>query len=174
MKTRHIVFTAIIFVPIMLITGYIVNGKDIDGDRIISCIIQGIIFSIIFAYVMNKTMKNMRKKLKEKLNEEDVDFGKPLIARDLMNHYRGITADGGFGYLLSDSLVFVPHKLFMFNTPSAITIMLSDIRKVSDYKVLGLFDTGLKITLKSGKVEKFVIDKESDLYKKIATKCVSV
>jgi hypothetical protein len=85
-----------------------------------------------------------------------------------MSHQRGIIAGGSAGYLLSDSLVFLPHNLTFSRMP--LTIMLSDIVHISGRRILGIFGTRLKITLKSGKMERFVINKDSELYRTVEQK----
>jgi hypothetical protein len=93
--------------------------------------------------------------MQKKMAKVDNHLGQKVISYSLMNHVRGIIADGGAGYLLSDRLFFVPHKLNLSHTP--VTVMLSDVEHISSYRIWGVFDTRLKIILKSGKKERFVI-----------------
>ncbi|GHV09905.1 hypothetical protein FACS1894162_1670 [Bacteroidia bacterium] len=51
------------------------------------------------------------RRMHKEIANVDNYLGKKVISCDLMNHSRGIIVDGGIGYLLSDCLVFVPHKL---------------------------------------------------------------
>jgi hypothetical protein len=106
-------------------------------------------------------------RMQKKASKVDSYWGQKVISYGIMSHVRGIISDGGTGYLLSDNLVFLPHKLNFSRKP--VTIMLSDIERISDYRVLRLFGTRLNICLKSGKIEKFIIDRDSELYRKIKT-----
>jgi hypothetical protein len=62
------------------------------------------------------------------------------------------------GNLLPDKLVFVPHRL-NFSHKKAIRCGAH-----FGLRVTGLFGTGLKMVLKSGKTERFAVDSDSDLY----------
>jgi hypothetical protein len=101
--------------------------------------------------------------MQKKIANVDNYSGQKVISSGLMSYVRGIIVDGGAGYLLSDRLVFVPNKLNLSHTP--LTVMLSEVEHISDYRILGLFDTRLKIILKSGKIERFIIDRDTELYK---------
>jgi hypothetical protein len=151
MRIQYIILTAIIFFLI----------RYTHDDRIVKNVIYSIVFAILFWYMMGIYTKSMH----EKIAKADNYWGKKVISCGLMSHIRGIIADGGIGYLLSDCLVFVPHKLNF--SRKTLTIMLSDIECVSGYRVLGMFDIRLKIRLKSGKVEQFIIDKKEILYGKL-------
>jgi hypothetical protein len=95
----------------------------------------------------------------------DIDFGEPIKDKALINHFRGIVPDGGVGYLLSTKFVFIPHKLIFFH--KKVTVNFSEIENIFDFKLLGILSTGLKILMKSGKTERFVIDKKSLFYKNL-------
>jgi hypothetical protein len=96
--------------------------------------------------------------------QENPELGQPVLEKSCVNHFRGIIADGGVGYLLNDRFVFHPHKLNL--STKDLTILLSEIEQVQSYKIM-FFDTGLKIILKSGKVEKFAVNKEDEFYTKL-------
>jgi hypothetical protein len=48
-----------------------------------------------------------------------------------------------------------------------IHIPFSEVENITSHKIWGIFDTGLKIKIKSGKVEKFVVDKTTPFYKMV-------
>jgi hypothetical protein len=135
--------------------------KQLHDNRIISNIIQSIVFAILFGYIGDIYRRRMQKKI----SKVDNYLGRKVIGCGLMNHFRGIIADGGTGYLLSDSLVFIPHKMNL--SRKEVNIPFSDVESITDHKIRGIFDTGLKITMKSGKVEKFVVDKTTLFYKMV-------
>ena len=94
--------------------------------------------------------------MQPQLLSEDVDFDGEVVSKGCVNRFRGVVADGGVGYLLRNKLVFIPHKLNF--SRKTVSIPLADIESVSGYKVWRIFSVGVKITLKSGKVERFAID----------------
>jgi len=158
-KIKFFIFAVILYFLIKQIFDtwiFCINGS------IISSIIQSIVFAVTVLFMTNIQTKRMQKKI----SKIDNYLGQKVISCGWMNHLGGIIADGGIGYLLpDDSLVFVPNKLNLSH--KALTMKLSDIERISDYRVRGLFDTGLKIELKSGKVEKFVVDKSASFYEEL-------
>ncbi len=148
-KIQYFVFTVLIFFVI----------KQLFDDRIISNIIQSIVFAILFCSAKGLYLRKTQKKIAEVDNYQ----GQKVISNCLMNHVRGIISDGGAGYLLQDKLVFVPHKLNLSHRN--LSISFSEVETVVSYKIWGIFDTGLKIVLKAGKTEKFVVDKTSQFYR---------
>jgi hypothetical protein len=82
-----------------------------------------------------------------------------------MNRFRGLIAGGGVGYLLRDKLVFIPHKLNL--SRKTVAIPFSNIESVSGYKVWRMFNVGVKVTLKSGKIERFVVDHSGNFYSRL-------
>ena len=93
---------------------------------------------------------------------DDPDLGQPILKRARMIHFRGIFANEGVGYLLQDRLIFIPNKQNW--TKKQRDILLLDIKRILGYKILGMFDTGMKIEMKSGKIEKFAVDKTNSFY----------
>jgi len=124
-----------------------------------------ILFGISYTWIWNKVFYSRLDRIQSNLLKKEPELGQPILERVCLSHFRGFIADGGVGYLLSDKLIFIPHK--MNSSRKQLTIQLSDIKDISGYKILGIFNTGLKITLKSGNVEKFVIDKSSEFYKNL-------
>jgi hypothetical protein len=109
-------------------------------------------------------MRKMRA-IQKVLLEEHVDLGSRILSKGAVNRLRGIYATGGMGYLLDDKLVFIPHRVNL--SKNNLTILYSDIAQISGYRILGFMNTGLKIMLKSGETEKFVIDKTDVFYQHI-------
>ena len=93
---------------------------------------------------------------------DDPDLGQPILKRARMIHFRGIFANEGVGYILQDRLIFIPNKQNW--TKKQRDILLLDIKRILGYKILGIFDTGLKMEMKSGKIEKFAVDKTNSFY----------
>ena len=140
---------------------YFLVKQILENGRIISNIIQSIVFSVLFWLIKGIYTRRMQKEI----SEVDNYLGQKVISCSLVNHSRGIIADGGVGYLLQDRLVFIPHKLNL--SKKQLDIQFCDMERIAGYKILGIFDTGLRIEMKSGKVEKFVVDKTNSFYKNI-------
>jgi hypothetical protein len=145
----------------ILIAIYLVISFVMSPERTLMSHIFGAFFSAIFFLA---SMRFIDKKLVNMLNK-DTHMGGEIISQGLINHLRGIIADGGVGYLLNDRFVFHPHKL-NFSTKD-LTFLLSEIEQVQSCKIMFFFDTGLRIRLKSGKEEKFVVNKKSEFYTKL-------
>lgn len=99
--------------------------------------------------------------------ENDTDFENKITDRTLMSHFiNSLISDRGVGYLHIDKFIFIPNK-FKENTQKHIELLFSDVFFVNDFKLFKMIDTGLEITNMKGKKERFVIDKTTDLYKKL-------
>jgi hypothetical protein len=117
---------------------------------------SGLLYGWLSTWLLRKVQATQEVRLLGK----EADLGDEVISKGGMNHLRGIIADGDVGYLLRDKLVFIPHRLNFSRAP--VNLPYAAIKEISAYKILGVFDTGLKIRLKSGKVEKFVVDKTKE------------
>jgi hypothetical protein len=111
---------------------------------------------LLYGWLSTWLFKKGRQAMEARLLGEDADLGEAVIAKDCITRFRGLIADGGVGYLLRDRLVFIPHKLNF--SRKTVAIPFSDIESVSGYKVWRIFSIGVKIILKSGKIERFVVD----------------
>ena len=123
-------------------------------------ILLGFIYVLGFERTLLRAMKQFQN---SQLEDDSADLGETVLARTGMNHLRSIFADGGTGYLLQDKLIFIPHKLNL--SKERVTVLFTDVRSASGYKILGIVDVGLKITLKSGKEEKFIVDKSAEFFR---------
>lgn len=139
-----------------------------DHKVVWSALLWGVISGVPFTWIFSKTMDFRIKKMQSDLLEEDPELVEPILERACMNHFRNGIADGGVGYLLQDRLVFIPHKMNL--SKKQLDIPLCDIERIIDYKIFGVFDTGLKVEMKSGKVEKFVVEKTNSFYEMIINK----
>jgi hypothetical protein len=128
---------------------------------IVGSLVTFVVTLLLLQFFVRILMNNVNNSL---LSNDNI-IGEPIKNKALINHFRGIISDGGVGYLLSDKLVFIPHKLNF--THEKITVVFSEIESVSDFKLCGFLNIGLKILIKSGKTERFVIDKKSLFYKNL-------
>jgi hypothetical protein len=121
-----------------------------------------VVSGLLYGWLSTWLFEKGRQAMQARLLGEEVDLGGEVISKSCMNRFRGFIADGGVGYLLCDKLIFIPHRLNFSRKPVAIP--LSDIESVSGYKVWRMFSVGVKITLKSGKIERFVADHTGNFY----------
>ena len=95
----------------------------------------------------------------------------PLVAGDgvvysgLANHFRNFEARGGRLALTNTELVFVPHVVNIQR--GDLHIPRSDIASVAAVRTWGIIPNGLAVTLKSGKVERFVVNDRNDWVAKL-------
>lgn len=148
-----------VFMSCFFIVYYIHKKEQMPWYFYLIIIIGALLYSWWITFLFKRRMQSTRKRL---LEEDDAEFDEKIVCRDGINHIEKIVATGGIGYLLQSKLVFIPHKLNI--TKKELTILFSDILNISDYRVWGLFETGVKITLNTGKIEKFVVDKAGDFY----------
>jgi hypothetical protein len=118
--------------------------------------------SLGFGIISVMQFNRQRKLFAKRLRCEKIDLYSDCLNKDQMGHFKGIFANGGTGYLLQDKIVFVPHKCNF--SRKTITVLFADIMKISPLKIWGIMDIGLKISLKSEKEERFVVDKSNDFY----------
>lgn len=102
------------------------------------------------------------RKVKEQTTLEGVEAS-DVIYSGGANHFKNAEAVGGKLYLLSDHLAFKSHKVNIQNHTLAIKI--NNIQDIIFYSTLGLIPNGLKIILKDGAEEKFVVNYR-DIWKK--------
>jgi hypothetical protein len=117
---------------------------------------------LLYGWLTTWLFEKGRQAMQARLLGEEIDLGGDIVSRGCMNHFSGLIADGGMGYLLRNKMVFIPHSLNF--SRKTVTILLSDIESISGYKVWKILSVGVKITLKSGKVERFVIDYVDKFY----------
>jgi hypothetical protein len=137
---------------------YIIEKDNISG---VFRIIAAVLSAIFLDFFMYLTVR----KLQKQMLSSETDLGGKIANQSLMTHHRGLLSDGGVGYLLQDKLVFVPHKFNIF--PKNINILFTDIDSIAKYHFFHFIDLGVKIKLKSGKIEKFVISGKDRLYKEL-------
>jgi len=146
-----------IFLPVCI---SLFHYNDRTWKMVWVMIVIGILFCPLFIWWEKKRDRlNMNQFLD--LEESDID-GK-VLQKDWINHVRfwKIIAVPGFGFLFEDRLLFVQQK----RRRAEMSIPFSEITEMLDVKLWGILNTGLKITLKSGKTELFVLDKKGNFYK---------
>ncbi len=124
-----------------------------------------ILLGIPYAWVNKKWLTSEMRKIQDALSQERVELEEPILEKTYLIHIQKVSYLNGIGYLLVDKLVFVPLK--QKKSRKGQTIPFAEIDRITGYKILGLFDVGLKIIMKSKKVDKFVIDRKTEMYKSL-------
>jgi len=163
MSTRHIFCffsTAFFWTVFMLLFNY----NDLSWEGILIYTVGGLFFGLLMTL---SQMRQERQYIRWPFALEDIDIDGEILQKDWMCHFHGrrIIAVSGFGLLLEDRLVFVEQKRRQLE--KQFEIMFADIAFISNVKFLGIFDTGLKIALKSGKIELFQLDRKNDFYRSL-------
>lgn len=83
------------------------------------------------------------------------DGGETLVRSGLANHFKGMESVGGKLYLTDHRLRFVSHKLNVQRHDESYP--LREITRVEKTRTLGIVPNGLRITLRSGARERFVL-----------------
>jgi hypothetical protein len=162
MKTQRLSYLfALIAASISVVNSLLFGNKSTLISLIVVFLVSGIVTFLLIQLLLLRPMQKSIDRIVSEVNKNN-----DLIAYAPMNHLKNyfFNAIGGAGYLLKDKFVFHPHKL-NFST-KGLTYLLSEIEQIQPCKMF-FFDTGLKIRLKSGKEEKFVIDRQSSLFKKL-------
>jgi hypothetical protein len=83
--------------------------------------------------------------------EED----EPVLRHGAANHFLGPLAIGGWLFLTDRRLYFDPHRVLQFAKPK--DWALESIEVAAPCRTLGLVPNGLRLTLRSGRVERFAV-----------------
>jgi hypothetical protein len=91
--------------------------------------------------------------------------GDDLVYSGLANHFLNYEGRGGRLALTKTELVFMPHVVNIQR--GELRIPRSDIASVAAVPTWGIIPNGLAVTLKSGKVERFVVNDRHDWVAKL-------
>jgi hypothetical protein len=125
------------------------------------------LLSLLFAWTLNyHWVKRIRTHTTSCFNE-DVDFEDKIIYKVPMNHIKNkFITNGGIGYLFKNRLVYVSYNNSGKKTNS-LEICFENIVSITDFKCFGALGSGLEIKIKSGEVERFILDKSTEFYIKL-------
>ena len=91
--------------------------------------------------------------------------GDAVVYSGLANHFLNLEGRGGRLALTRTELVFMPHVVNLQR--GELRIPRSEIASVAAVPTWGIVPNGLAVTLKSGKVERFVVNDRSDWVAKL-------
>ena len=114
--------------------------------------IAGLFFGLMMYFFINSKL------VKQQTALSDVASG-DIIYSGGANHFKNAEAVGGKLYLLKDHLEFKSHGFNIQN--HSFIIYSKEIEKIIFYNTLGFVPNGLKLVLKDGEEEKFVVSNRS-------------
>jgi hypothetical protein len=139
-----------------------------ERSSLISCLVIFSVTGIVTFFTMWLLLMSIKKSIENVMTSID-KTDKDLIAYEPMNYIKScfVCSLGGVGCLYKDKLVFSSHKLNFSH--KELVVFLSETQDIRSYRILGIFNKGVEIVLKSGYSEKFVVDKTSVFYKNLTT-----
>ena len=148
-------------------------------NAIIAGIIFGITMGFVFAYIYNKEIALVSAPIagvvfggalyffatSKVVKAQTQITNTEIIHEGAANHFLGAESVGGKLYLLNNTLEFKSHGFNVQN--HNLVINLKDIEQAETYNLLWIVPNGLKIILKNGQTEKFVVNNRTKWIEKI-------
>lgn len=119
-------------------------------------LIVGAAFTAFYAYQKRKAVQMPL----------ELETGEKILREGAANRLVNRIGVGGWLYLTNRKLVFRPHK-FNFQVHE-ISLPLAKIAATAPAQAMGIFPTGLNITLKDKTTEKFVVESRSEWREQIS------
>jgi hypothetical protein len=117
----------------------------------------GLLSGLAFGVVMAAFVKWQGGRLAIKGDQLD---GERILFQGAANHWRGAESRGGWLVLTERALVFRAHG---FNAQTApLRVELSEVQTVAPCASLGIIPNGLRLELRDGKREQFVVNGRSE------------
>ncbi len=124
------------------------TGSDVVAT-LIAMLLSGSLFGLIMGLFM-------RSPIVPKAEDIPLAPGEMLVHSGFANHFLNFEGRGGRLALTSTHLIFVPHVVNLQR--SELRIPRSEIASVAAVRTFGVIPNGLAVTLKSGKIERFVVN----------------
>lgn len=94
-----------------------------------------------------------------------VSSGERVLHGGVANHFAYGESAGGYLWLTDARLLYVSHQANY--QPHELSIPLAEIRDARPARTFGIVPNGLKVTTKSGAVEKFVVERRGEWVRRI-------
>lgn len=143
---KALVVSSIGFTILFGVMMALMNGL---GYALIAAPIAGLLWGLLMYFFINS------KKVKQQTQITGVDE-RDIIHSGGANHFKNAEAVGGKLYLLQDKLEFKSHGFNIQN--HAFIINTEEIKEITYFNTLGLVPNGMKLILKDGDEEKFVVN----------------
>ncbi len=121
-------------------------------SSLLTGLFAGMLSGLFFGAAMSIFLLKQKNKMEAKGN---IFEGKNLIHQGPANHFVKMESRGGWLYLTESGLTFLSHGVNIVN--KRLDISLDQISKVEIGLTFGLVPNQLRVTLKNGVMEKFVV-----------------
>lgn len=146
---KALVISSIGFTVLFGVIMALMNGM---GYALVAAPIAGLLWGLLMYFFINS------KKVKQQTQITGVEES-DIIYSGGANHFKNAEAVGGKLYLLKNKLEFKSHGFNIQN--HAFIINTDEIAEVIFFNTLGIVPNGLKLILKDGDEEKFVVNNRS-------------
>lgn len=148
---------AIVYIVVELIS----VKPCISDKQVVKIVLAGIVCGIVSGFLFGWIGKGLiNSKWIKETTQIDIHPGEKIIFQTAANHFKGIEGVGGKLYLTNKRLIFKSHKMNIQN--HELSVNLSDITRVSRYKILGIVNKGIFVVTAQKKTEKFVVENSND------------
>lgn len=134
------------------------SGGDVVA-MVMAMLTSGILFGVLWSLLMRRPFALADGEI-PLMAGETFEYSSPA------NHFLNLEGRGGRLALTRTSLVFMPHAVNL--QTRSLRIARADIAGAAAVKTLGLIPNGLAVTLKSGRIERFVVDDQAAWVARIA------
>lgn len=125
------------------------------APALVAGLVSGLLFSLAMAFVASRA-GGEGKSAKAWFGDVDpLAEGEQVLRSGLANHFKGVEGVGGRLFLTDRRLRFVSHKLNVQRHDESYP--LDEIEAVEATRTLGIIPNGMRVTLRSGRQERFVL-----------------
>lgn len=147
LSPKKIAVVALVFGGPMGALFWFQTGKP--GTALVAGVFAGLLFALATSFFASRVAK---------ADQDDVgspNSGEALLRSGLTNHFKGVEGVGGKLFLTDRRLRFVSHKLNVQRHDESWA--LDEIASVEPTRTLGIVPNGMRVTLRSGQRERFVL-----------------
>lgn len=153
MSPKKIAVVALAFGGPVGVLFWFQTGKS--GVAVVTGLLAGLLFALLTALFVSRVAQRDEGDGGSSAGTETLGSGDGLLRSGLANHFKGIEAVGGKLFLTERRLRFVSHKLNVQRHDESWA--LDEIASVEPTRTLGIIPNGMRVTLRSGGRERFVL-----------------
>lgn len=128
------------------------NSRKSTLGIVLAGLLAGAIVGLVYALALKWFTKS---RMGGKSIQFELEVGEEVVFQTPANHNKGMEAVGGLLLLTNKRLVFKSHKVNIQN--HELSLSRSEILSSYRFKSFGMVNNGLKVTLRNGTEEKFVV-----------------
>lgn len=123
------------------------------AGRLVGPLLAGVVFGCCMGFVIARATKQLS--IPEGERPEWCRADEVLLRQGAANHWRGAINYGGWLYLTSSRLRFVPHRMLQSQDPQEWSLV--EVAGSELVRTMGLIPNGLALRLQDGSEERFVV-----------------